>query len=78
MRFSLLIDHAVNHMNTLPTTRRDFLHRASGGFGAVALAGLVSEMEGADRNPLAPQFGHHAAKADRVIFLFSTGGGVPY
>ena len=74
MRFSLLIDHAVNHMNTLPTTRRDFLHRASGGFGAVALAGLVSEMEGADRTPLAPQFGHHAAKADRVIFLFSTGG----
>ena len=55
-------------------TRREFLSRASGGFGAVALAGLCSELQAAPENPLAPRNGHHAAKADRVIFLYSTGG----
>jgi hypothetical protein len=61
-------------MNTLPTSRREFLHRASGGFGAVALAGLWSQLQAAAVNPLAAQQGHYAAKADRVIFLYSTGG----
>jgi hypothetical protein len=53
-------------------SRREFLHRASGGFGAVALAGLWAETQAAD--PLAARPGHFPAKADRVIFLFSTGG----
>ncbi|MFT5126767.1 MAG: hypothetical protein ACI8W8_000362 [Rhodothermales bacterium] len=61
-------------MNKNPTTRRAFLHRASGGFGALALAGLWSDLQAAAANPLAAHLGHYAAKADRVIFLFSTGG----
>ena len=61
-------------MNTFRTTRREFLGRASGGFGAIALAGLCDELQAASANPLAARNGHHAAKADRVIFLYSTGG----
>jgi len=61
-------------MNYHSTTRREFLRRASGGFGALALAGLSNELQAAPVNPLAAQVGHHAAKADRVIFLYSTGG----
>ena len=56
------------------SSRRDFLRRASGGFGALALAGLWDEVHGAAVDPLAPQRGHFPAKADRVIFLYSTGG----
>jgi hypothetical protein len=56
------------------TSRRDFLHRASGGFGALALAGLWDEARAAAGDPLAAGKGHHPAKADRVIFLYSTGG----
>lgn len=55
-------------------TRRAFLSRASGGFGALALAGLWSELHAAPTDPLAARPGHFKAKADRVIFLFSTGG----
>ncbi|MBL9154653.1 MAG: DUF1501 domain-containing protein [Verrucomicrobiales bacterium] len=55
------------------TSRRDFLQRASGGFGAVALAGLWDELQAAT-DPLAAGKGHHPARADRVIFIFSTGG----
>ncbi len=56
-------------------SRREFLHRASGGFGAVALAGLWAEAQATDpSDPLAARPGHFPAKADRVIFLFSTGG----
>jgi len=60
-----------------PLSRRSFLHRASGGFGAIALAGIWAEATAAEANPsdpLAPRPGHFPAKADRVIFLFSTGG----
>ena len=55
------------------SSRREFLHRASGGFGALALAGLWQETNAAD-DPLAPKHTHFPAKADRVIFLYSTGG----
>ncbi|MEQ2009670.1 MAG: DUF1501 domain-containing protein, partial [Limisphaerales bacterium] len=55
-------------------TRREFLRRASGGFGALALAGLCHETQAASTDPLAPRSGHFPAKADRVIFLYSTGG----
>jgi hypothetical protein len=56
-------------------TRREFLHRAAGGFGALALAGLWAEAAAADAaDPLAPRPGHFPARAQRVIFLFSTGG----
>jgi len=62
-------------MTTNPlTTRREFLRTASGGFGALALAGLWQEAQGAAADPLAPRPGHFPATADRVIFLYSTGG----
>ena len=58
--------------------RREFLARAGGGFGMVALCGLL-EQEGllaapADINPLAPKPPHFAAKAKHVIYLFMHGG----
>lgn len=74
MRFYMSISNGLESMNTPPTSRREFLSRASGGFGALALAGLCSELQAATDDPLAPHSGHHAATADRVIFLYSTGG----
>src|SRR5438105_3795025 len=62
---------------SLPTlSRRDFLLRAGGGFGTIALASMLAEQEarGQSRNALAPRQPHHAAKAQRVIFLFMSGG----
>lgn len=61
-------------MNTGPTTRREFLRRASGGLGAVALAGMLSEQAAIADDPLGSRSGHPAPQADRVIFLYSTGG----
>ncbi len=64
-------------MNSAFPSRRDFLRRASGGFGALALAGLWHELHAtasAATDPLAPRTGHFPAKADRVIFIYSTGG----
>ena len=62
-------------MNSLRyTSRREFLRRASGGFGALALASLWSELQAASADPLAPHPPHFPAKADRVIFLYATGG----
>ena len=37
------------------STRREFLRRASGGFGALALAGLCHETHAASTDPLAPR-----------------------
>ena len=61
-------------MNAIPGSRREFLQRASGGFGAVALSGLWNELQAATSDPLAARRGHYAAKADRVIFIYATGG----
>src|SRR5690349_4178943 len=57
-------------------SRRELLHRAAGGFGAIALAGLWAEEQAraASADPLAPRPGHFPARAQRVIFIFSTGG----
>ncbi len=63
-------------------TRREFLHRASGGFGALALAGIWNDLaaesghqdEIASNDPLAPRKPHFPARAERVIFLYATGG----
>jgi Protein of unknown function (DUF1501) len=55
--------------------RRDFLRRAGGGFGLIALTALLAE-EGqlwAD-DPLEPRRVHHPARARSVIFLFMSGG----
>ena len=69
----------------LPTSRRDFLTRSGGGFGALALTELLSRqtaMAGepagaadAATAPVAPGRGpHFKPTAKRVIFLFMEGG----
>ena len=70
-------------------TRRQFLHETGGGFGAVALAGLLAKdgffpadvlasggagEESSYENPLAPKAPPRVAKAKNVIFLFMYGG----
>ena len=71
--------------STRPTTRREFLRRAGGGFGLLALASLL-EQDGLPSgvgdtpygsghvNPLLPKPPHFAARARSVIFLFMSGG----
>jgi hypothetical protein len=70
------------HTPHLPAAvgRRDFLFRAGGGFGGLALAAMLAR-DGTARaagtapvNPLAPKPPHHEAKAKAVIFLFMVGG----
>ncbi len=61
-------------MNQRPANRREFLRRASGGLGAVALAGMLSEQGVGDDDRAGINHRHHPASADRVIFLYSTGG----
>src|SRR5215207_2927615 len=63
----------------LVTTRRDFLTRAGGGFGALAASYLLQGTSlaaalAAESNPLAPKKAHFAPKAKSVIFLFMEGG----
>src|SRR5712692_971794 len=61
--------------------RRDFFRRAGGGFGMLALAGLLEQKglltaaePAAGLNPLAPRPSHFPAKAKSVIWLFMNGG----
>src|SRR5215207_5368884 len=63
----------------LVTTRRDFLTRAGGGFGALAASYLLQGTSlaaalAAESNPLAPKKAHFTPKAKSVIFLFMEGG----
>src|SRR3989442_1231659 len=59
-------------------SRREFLQRAGGGAGLLALAGLLDQQSllAADSttNPLAPRKSHFPAKAKAVIWLFMNGG----
>ncbi|HXT57242.1 MAG TPA: DUF1501 domain-containing protein, partial [Pirellulales bacterium] len=72
-----------------PVSRREFLSRAGGGFGTLALAALLSEQglsagEGgtahlppgaaAAPDPLAPRPPHFEPRVQRVIYLFMHGG----
>jgi hypothetical protein len=74
-----------NGPDTRPTTRREFLRQAGGGFGLLALASLLDRdgLLAADAspiqvsspaNPLAPKLPHFAPRARQVIFLFMSGG----
>src|SRR5687767_930110 len=60
-----------------PASRRDFLARAGGGFGMLALLSLL-ERNGrageAARNPLAVRAPHARPAAKSVIWLFLDGG----
>jgi hypothetical protein len=55
-----------------PTTRRAFLQQAGGGFGALALSGLLSESDAAESSTT--RLPHFAPRAKRVIYLFMHGG----
>ena len=60
-------------------SRREFLARAGGGFGTLALAGLLGQegrLGAAEPavNPLAPRPAHFPGKAKAVIWLFMNGG----
>jgi hypothetical protein len=68
-----------------PGTRRDFLARAGGGFGALAMSYLMSAgtsraaapaggAAAAALSPHAAKLPHYAARAKSVIFLFMEGG----
>jgi hypothetical protein len=74
-----------NGPDTRPTSRREFLRRAGGGFGMLALASLLDReghlartLSGAEitpsLNPLLSKPPHFPAKAKNVIFLFMSGG----
>jgi hypothetical protein len=60
-------------------SRRDFLARAGGGFGLLALADLLHQTGRADfslpnpADPLAPRAGHFSARAKAVIWLYMYG-----
>src|SRR5260221_10877242 len=63
------------------TSRREFLHRAGCGFGALAFSYLLgldgvlgSAAETPAIDPLAPKKPHHPPKAKAVIWLFMEGG----
>src|SRR5690349_18092711 len=58
-------------------SRRDFLLRAGGGFGSLALLALLErDARAADAvvNPIAPKPAHFPPKARSVIWLFMDGG----
>ncbi|QDV08128.1 hypothetical protein Poly30_36640 [Planctomycetes bacterium Poly30] len=64
-----------------PASRREFLIRSAGGFGAVAAAVLWPELAGASsraatrtEHPLTPKPPHFKARATNVIFLYMDGG----
>ncbi|MBA2112971.1 DUF1501 domain-containing protein [Bremerella alba] len=59
----------------VPTTRREFLAKSGGGFGAMALASLMGQSaSAAPADPRSPKTTHFPAKAKNVIFLFMEGG----
>jgi hypothetical protein len=75
-----MLDHSAP-LNDLLFTRRDLLCRSGMGFGALALAGLLSSEQSVSAqtgdaltSPLAPRAPHFRAKAKRVIHLFTNGG----
>ena len=66
-------------MSISPFSRRQLLSRAGGGFGMLALAGLMEDAGLAattaeSLDPLAPHAGHFPSRAKSVIWLFMNGG----
>ncbi len=66
-------------MSISPFSRRQLLSRAGGGFGMLALAGLMQDAGLAattaeSLDPLAPRMGHFPSRAKSVIWLFMNGG----
>src|SRR5438552_7223809 len=59
-----------------PLTRRQALKTTAGGFGYLALAGMLGAQERRS-NPLAPRQPHFPVKAKRIIFCFMEGAMSP-
>lgn len=64
-------------------SRREMLMQTGGGFGGLALAGLLPQQQATSQElsaeqpagaPLSPKMVHHPARAKSVIFLFMDGG----
>ena len=55
-------------------SRREFLCRAGGGFGAIALSWLLARDQCASANPLAARPPHFPARTRSIIFAFMVGG----
>jgi hypothetical protein len=60
-------------MLQLPTSRRQALKSAAGGFGYLALADMLAGQKKAQAGPLAVKEPHFPARAKRVIFIFLEG-----
>lgn len=68
-----------NCFSRFPLSRRQMLRRCAGGFGAVALAALMSDRAYAEAHagsstPFAPHPPHCTPRAQNVIFLYMEGG----
>src|SRR5947209_5313561 len=64
------------HRPAFPVSRRSLLKSAAGGFGYLALAGLLGQQNAraaSTSQPLAPRPPHFPAKAKRIIFVFMEG-----
>jgi hypothetical protein len=73
------IDSEQSHFRTRYSSRREFLERAGGGFGLLALFAMMEQdrLLGATTgasDPLAPKTPHFPAKAKSIIYLFMHGG----
>ncbi len=64
-----------NHFD-IPESRREFLCKAGGGFGALAYAALTGDslMAATTENPVAAKIPNRLGKAKNVIWLFMEGG----
>lgn len=62
----------------IPQNRREFLETSGHGFGALALASLLSQAEGSSESKRSAtntgQVPHHQPRAKNIIFLFMEGG----
>src|SRR5690349_86539 len=78
MSLSMSIEKRPTHNPPRYGSRREFLERAGGGFGMVALCAMLQQQgllaAPAEVNPLAPRPAHFPAKAKHVIYLFMHGG----
>jgi hypothetical protein len=79
MSLFMSINPKQPHYQTSYSSRREFLERAGGGFGLLALFGMMEQdrLLGATAgavDPLAPKPPHFPAKAKSVIYLFMHGG----
>src|SRR4051812_18079046 len=71
--------HGCGRFQPAALSRRDMLRQCANGFGAVALAALMSDRAfggGATSGPgaVAPRLPHYPPKARSVIFLYMDGG----